>query len=318
MLLHPNGSIPLSRRLPHRTHSWRSSAPGFHGDTIDLEITLDELPVYTLTGILRDTKGEPVADMPVLIYEGIANRDQWLSDRIALVPSPPPRWPWRPRSTIYTGAKPAALRTRVHTDDAGKWQTGVVLGRKRADWIGRDHANPRQLTIVTGTPTMSELALVRMTLDGDTRDLEVDLQLTPAPDELLMRVHLVDETGQPTAGIVWKAEGRGPFTSDDGGILTIPRFRERIRLERMDTEGCILAAKVTGTIEAVAPSTLDYHDESSAHFTFIEFRGTLRGKGISEEQPQLFQGDTSVVVNFFDTRKGKLTIVLGSCPEKDK
>ncbi len=291
------------------------SAKGSHGDTIDLEVTLEALPTYTLQGVLRDGNGEPVADMPVLIYEGVANRDQWLSDGIAVVPSPPPPWPMRPQSTIDFGERPAALKTRAHTDATGNWQAGVVLGRKRADWIGRDHANPRQLTIVTGTPTMTKLALVRKTLDEDTRDLEVNLQLAPAPDDILMRVHVVDDSGRPIVGSSWTVEGRGPFTSDDGGILTIPRFRDRIRMKRMDSDGCILAAEVTGTIEAVAPSTLDYYDESLAQQLFVSFRGSMSGKGISEEQPHVYRDDTAVHVNFFDTHKGGLTIVLGPCPE---
>lgn len=284
-----------------------------HGETAEAKLILEPLQTRIIRGLVRDEGGNPAPNLPVHVYEGYAQADLWLANLFPFIPRPPERRPGIPYQTIEFGTPNAVLIARALSDKEGRWKTDVVTGSALEDWVRKaDSPTTTRLTVVASDINSLRTAVERRELDDDATDVEIPLTLAATPDDLWMRVVVVDKARQPLAGVRWGIGGRGPFTTDEAGRLTIPRIGYRVDLKLVDEGYRVIAAETTGTIvEAPAPES-DPAKDPIQSLAVSGFDWRPWGPGIGAEPPYIELQEQKVAFHYFDGKKGHLTITLES------
>jgi len=285
---------------------------GQHGEEREITVKLTPMPSRELRGSVLDVRGRPAAGATVLVYQGEALTEQWISELTsALPPEPEPRLKnWR--RTPPQG--PAFLMARLEADARGQWNSTVFPLPVDPACNGRPPVYPLLHTVAVVSHDGTSAGVARIYFaEEPAAPVDVDMRLETVGGDYMVQIAVLDEDGNPLPGIEWILNcDYGYLESDADGIVAVPRIAVSIDLALKDARYCILDARTMGTFSLAPPPQGDPVRQWADSSSNIRCDGQLPSPRypVSTE----IEWDTnSIRLPFFDTNQGGLTITVSAC-----
>jgi protocatechuate 3,4-dioxygenase beta subunit len=281
-----------------------------HGKALEVPVQLSPMESRSFRGTVLDELGNPVPNANVLVYQGEALTEQWIS---SLIPGTPPEpEPRRKNWSISRPEGPAFFLDHVKTNAMGRWESTVFPVPTSFACTWGSNFDPLINTIAVANEGMTRTGTARVHfLSNPSSPVDINIGLEPIGPDETVKIAIQNRSGEPLAGVTWTLNcDYGLITSDKKGGIAVPRIAPSIYLSIEDDRFHVLKVIARGTIKfAPDPADDPVREYAERIPRVLCHRGPT--SGWSPAMTDIEWDKHWVSIPFFDTTKAEVAIVLG-------